>query len=143
MAKAQLKTRPNDGDVSAFLEAVADERQRDESFEILEMFRRITGEEPKMWGPAIVGFGSVNLRYASGRELDWPIASFSPRKGNFSLYLEGYGRQKDLMAKLGKYRLGKSCLYIKKLEDVDRGVLEQLIRGSVEYMKAGNQPDYS
>jgi hypothetical protein len=143
MAKAELKTRPNDGDVTAFLNSVADERQRIESFEILEIFRRITGEEPKMWGPAIIGFGSVNLKYSSGRELDWPIAAFSPRKGNFSLYLEGYRRQKELMEKLGKYKLGKSCLYIKKLDDVDRGVLEEIIRGSVEHTKAGGQPDWS
>jgi hypothetical protein len=143
MAKAELKTRPNDGDVEAFLNEVEDERQRSESFELLKIFTQITGERPIMWGSAIVGFGSVKLKYASGRELDWPIAAFSPRNGNFSLYLEGYHRQKDLMARLGKYKLGKSCLYIKRLGDVDREVLEKVIRNSVEHMQNGGQPEYS
>ncbi len=143
MAIAELKTRPNDGDVVAFLNAVSDERRRAESFEALDLLKRITGHDPKMWGPSIVGFGSVSLKYASGREMDWPITAFSPRKGNLTFYLEGFRRQSELMARLGKYKTGKSCLLIKTLDDIDRGVLEAIIRGSVEHMRSGAQPDWS
>lgn len=133
MAKTEIKTRPTEASVEAFLNSVADERQRAESFRILEMFKRVTGEEPVMWGPAIVGFGSRPLRYASGRELDWMITGFSPRKGNHTLYvLGGSKKQEKLLAKLGKHKTGKSCLYIRRLADVDEAIVEQLIAEAIK-----------
>jgi hypothetical protein len=96
----------------------------------------ITGEEPKMWGPSIVGFGSYHYKYASGREGDWPIAAFSPRKTDLTLYLmPGFAEDKDAMAQLGKHRTGISCLYIKRLSDVHEPTLKKLIRGSVKWGK--------
>lgn len=133
MAKTEIKTRPTEASVEAFLNSVADERQRAESFRILEMFKRVTGEEPVMWGPAIVGFGSRPLRYASGRELDWMITGFSPRKGNHTLYVLGDSKKQErLLAKLGKHKTGKSCLYIKRLADVDEAIVEQLIAEAIK-----------
>lgn len=134
MAKTEIKTRPTDTSVEAFLNSVADEQQRAESFRILEMFKRVTGEEPVMWGPAIVGFGSRLIKYESGRELDWMITGFSPRKGNHTLYvLCGSKKEEALLAKLGKYKTGKSCLYIKRLSYVDEAVVEQLIAEAIKH----------
>ncbi|MDM7923975.1 MAG: DUF1801 domain-containing protein [Pyrinomonadaceae bacterium] len=136
MAKVELKTRQTDASVDDFIAAVADERQRDETRKVLEMFKQATGEEPKMWGPAIIGFGSQMLKYASGRELDWPIAAFSPRKGNLTLYVIcSSPRQPKLLGKLGKHSIGKSCLYIKRLSDVDEKVLFDVIKDSVEHSR--------
>jgi hypothetical protein len=96
----------------------------------------VTGEEPKMWGQGIVGFGTYHYVYASGREGDWPLAGFSPRKRNLTLYImAGFKRYDDLMSKLGKYKTGKSCLYINKLDDIDLDVLRELVHHSIEYMK--------
>jgi hypothetical protein len=98
--------------------------------------RDITGEEPKMWGPTMVGFGSYHYRYASGHEGDTFLTGFSPRKSNLTLYVtSGFGAQEELMAKLGKYKTGKSCLYIKRLDDIDRGLLRTLIERSVERLR--------
>lgn len=128
MAKAELKTRPNEGSVEAFLNSVADEYQRADSFRLLEIFRRITGEEPKMWGDSIIGFGVQHLKYASGRELDWMITGFSPRKSTLTLYImDGFARYDELLAKLGKYKTGKSCLYIKCLSETDETFPEKLM----------------
>lgn len=134
MAKTEIKTRPTEASVEAFLNSVADEQQRAESFRILEMFKQVTGEDAVMWGPAIVGFGSRPLKYASGRELDWMITGFSPRKGNHTLYLlGGSGKQEKLLAKLGKFKTGKSCLYIKRLSDVDESILKRLIAEAIKH----------
>lgn len=134
MAKTEIKTRPTEASVDAFLNSVADEQQRAESFRILDIFKRVTGEEPVMWGPAIVGFGSRPLKYASGRELDWMITGFSPRKGNHTLYvLGGSKKQKELLANLGKHKTGKSCLYIERLSDVDEAIVEQLIAEAIKH----------
>ena len=103
------------------------------------MMTRITGEKPKMWGPSIVGFGSYHYKYASGHEGDACLAGFSPRKAEFSIYLdtpEDSAERSDLLARLGKHRMGKGCLYVKRLEQVDLGVLEQLVRHSVEWARA-------
>ena len=98
--------------------------------------QEVTGKEPKMWGDSIIGFDSYHYKYASGREGDWPIAGFSPRKQALSIYImAGFKKYDELMQKLGKYKTGKSCLYVKKLEDVDREVLKKLIQESVEYMR--------
>ncbi len=132
MAKAELKTKANDASVEDFLGAVADEQQRTDSLRLLEIFKKATGEDPKMWGPSIIGFGRRVLKYESGRELDWMITGFSPRKGTFALYsLTGSDKADELLAKLGKHKTGKGCLYIKKLLDIDESVLAILIKSSL------------
>lgn len=134
---SNYKTIPNDLDVDAFLAGVADEKRRADSLSMLEFMKRVTGEDPVMWGDSIVGFGSYHYKYASGREGDWPAAGFSPRKQALTLYImSGFSRHDELMAKLGKFTTGKSCLYIKELEDVDLDVLEQLVRGSMDMVSA-------
>lgn len=138
---SDLKTRPTDNDVEAFLNGVENDAQRQDSRQILEMMRQVTGEEARMWGDSIVGFGSYHYTYASGRQGDWFLAGFSPRKQNLTLYImSGFDRYDTLLGKLGKYRTGKSCLYIKKLEDVDQDVLRKLVQQSVDHMRATNPP---
>ena len=135
MATNQNKTRPTDAGVDTFLDAVDDERRRKDARTVKSMMERITGWEPKMWGPGIVGFGEYHYRYDSGREGDFLITGFSPRKRALTIYvMPGFTRYDALMGKLGKFKTGKSCLYINKLTDVDLAVLEELIRRSVEYM---------
>ena len=137
MAKtAELKTKVNDASVADFLSSVADEQKQKDSFEILKIMQQITKEEPKMWGPSIVGFGSYHYKYESGREGDWMQIGFSPRKQNITLYLiPGSERYKELLNKLGKYSTGKACLYVKRLSDVNVDVLKKLITESVKVMK--------
>lgn len=114
--KVEIKTRENDHSVTDFLNNVVDENKRQDCFTILNLMREITGYEPKMWGDSIVGFGSYHYKYASGREGDMPLTGFSPRKKNLTVYvLPGFERYTALMAKLGKYKTGKSCLYIKSV----------------------------
>ena len=133
---AELKTQKTDASVEDFLNAVENERRRADSFCILEIMREITGEEPAMWGPSIVGFGSYTYKYASGREGEWPVVGFSPRKRNLTLYImDGFDTYDALLAKLGKYKTGKACLYINKLDDVDADVLRELIAQSVTHVK--------
>ena len=133
---AEPKTKKTDASVEAFLDAVADPGRREDARAVLALMKRITGEEPKMWGPSIVGFGSWTYTYASGRTGDWPIAGFSPRKQALTLYvMPGFEKDADLMKRLGKHKTGKSCLYLNRLADVDAGVLEELVRRSVERMR--------
>ena len=102
----------------------------------MKLMKAATGARPKMWGPSLVGYGSYHYKYASGREGDWPLAAFSPRKQDLTLYImAGFEPVPELMKKLGKYKTGKSCLYLKRLSDVNLKVLDQLIRGSVTHMK--------
>jgi len=137
---AELKTKRNDGSVVEFLNSVTDENKRQDSFEVLKMMEELTGEEPKMWGTSIIGFGSYHYKYASGREGDWFLVGFSPRKQNITLYImSGFDQYNDLLGKLGKHSTGKSCLYIKKVEDVDFQVLRELVEKSVEHVAATNQ----
>ena len=132
---AQNKTRPTDESVEAFLEGVADEKKRKDSFEILALMREVTGMEPRMWGGSIVGFGTYHYKYTSGREGDMPLTGFSPRKQSLTLYImSGFSQHDDLLAKLGKFKTGKSCLYIKRLADVDLDTLRELIARSVEHV---------
>jgi Domain of unknown function (DU1801) len=132
---AENKTQPHQGDVSAFIDSVADEKQRADAHAISTMMARLSGELPKMWGPSIIGFGHYDYKYDSGREGTSLRIGFSPRKGQTVLYLiDGYGEQGDLLAKLGKHKLGKSCLYIKRLSDVDLDVLEQMCAKSLAWM---------
>lgn len=135
---AELKTKQTEASVEDFLNTVKDEQTRRDCLEISKMMKQVTRSEPKMWGSSIVGFGSRRLKYASGRELDWMLTGFSPRKANITLYiLGGFEKQEDLLKKLGKYTTGKGCLYIKKLKDVDTKVLKELVRESVQMMKEG------
>ena len=128
---AELKTKLNDASVEDFLNKVEDEQKRKDSFEIIEMMKQVTKEEPKMWGPAIIGFGSYHYKYESGREGDMPIIAFSPRKQNLTLYVGlGDNSENPLLEKLGKFTTGKGCLYIKRLADVDRKALQELIKNS-------------
>ncbi len=129
---AQLKTVPTRASVTAFLDAIPDEERRRDCRRIVAMMKRLTKAQPKMWGTSIVGFGAYHYRYASGREGDLFLAGFSPRKSDLTLYImSGFSGHAALMKKLGKHRTGKSCLYIKRLEDVDMDVLEELVRRSV------------
>ena len=133
---AENKTTPNDQDVEQFLNSVVDERKRKDSFTILELMKQVTGIEPRMWGSSIVGFGSYHYKYESGREGDMPLAGFSPRKQNLTLYIMGgFERYDDLLKKLGKHTTGKGCLYIKRLDDVDLPTLKSLIEESVKHVK--------
>ncbi len=132
---SELKTKKNDASVEVFINAVEHEKRRTDSLVVLEMMKKITGEEPSMWGDSIVGFGSYHYTYASGREGDWMVTGFSPRKQSLTLYImPGFEKYPDLMAKLGKYRTGRSCLYINKLEDIDQKILERLIAKSYKDM---------
>ena len=133
---AELKTQKNEGDVEAFLAGVDDDTKRADSLELLEMMRDITGETGAMWGSSIVGFGSHHYTYASGKEGEWFEVGFSPRKQNLTLYImPGFDRYEGLLEKLGKHSIGKSCLYIKRLEQVDRAVLRELVEASVEHLR--------
>jgi len=137
MAKAEIKTKETDASVDEFLNGVGDEQQRTDAYKILKMMKTATGDEPKMWGASIVGFGNmVYTSPATGREVDWLKIGFSPRKGNLSLYvLNGSPKQEELLEKLGKHNTGKGCLYIKRLSDVDEKVLEKLVKETVKGLK--------
>ena len=140
MAKAELKTKVNKASVEGFLNKVKDEAIRKDCFEILKIMKQVTKEEPRMWGSSIVGFGSYHYKGKSGREGDWMLTGFSPRKQNLTLYLMGgFDEQKDLLKKLGKHKTSVGCLYIKKLGDVDKEVLKTLVTASVKRMKQLNQ----
>ena len=128
---AEMKTIVNEANVEGFLNKVADEQQRKDSFEIVKIMKQVSKEEPKMWGPSIIGFGSYHYKYESGREGDMPVIGFSPRKQNITLYIGlGGDSENPLLKKLGKYTTGKGCLYIKKLANVDMKVLKELITNS-------------
>ena len=122
--------------MTAFLNSLADEKKRQDCFTILEMMKQVTGEEPMMWGPTIVGFGTYHYKYKTGWEGDYFLTGFSPRKQNLTLYImAGFDQYDALMSRLGKYKTGKSCLYIKRLADVDETTLRELVKQSVAYMK--------
>ena len=132
---AELKTKVNNASVDKFLRGVTDETKREDSYKILEMMKKATKAEPKMWGTSIIGFGEYHYKYESGREGDSPLTGFSPRKQNLTLYISGgFDEHEELLNKLGKYSLGKGCLYIKKLEDVDTKVLKELVTRSIKKM---------
>ena len=136
---AEPKTQVTGVDPADFIASVEPARKREEA-EILDaLFRKVTGERPQMWGPSIIGYGAYDTTYESGREVHWMRSGFSPRKAKHSLYLMGgycdaaTGKRRDaLLAKLGKYTTGKSCLYINKLADIDESVLEELIRAGLD-----------
>jgi len=133
---AEPKTKVNDASVDDFIAGIEHDQRRADCEAVLRVMKRVTKAPPKMWGTSIVGFGSYHYRYASGREGDWPLTGFSPRKQDLSLYLmAGFDEFPDLMARLGKFKTGASCLYVKRLADIDLKVLEQLIAANVAWMR--------
>ncbi len=133
---AENKTKQTDASVEAFINKVDDEEKRKDSFTILALMKKITGAEPKMWGDSIIGFGNIHYKSKSGREGDWFLVGFSPRKQNLTLYLSyGFEKNEELMQKFGKYKVGKACLYFKKIDDIDIKTLEKLIRYAIERNK--------
>jgi hypothetical protein len=137
LVKIENKTQPTAMSVNYYLAGLGPERRRDDARAVNAMMRRVTAAVPKMWGDSIVGFGKTHYKYASGREGDWFLVGFAPRKTNLVLYItSGFKEYAPLMRKLGKHKTGKSCLYIDKLDDIDMNVLEQLVAKSVAYMKA-------
>ena len=129
----ELKTKAKDASVEGFLSTIEDEKKRQDSFVLLELMKRATQIEPKLWGDSIVGFGDFHYKYASGREGDWFRVGFSPRKQALTIYLmQTQMPTTDLLARLGKYKRGVACLYVKQLEDIDLGILEQVIRHTVK-----------
>ena len=135
---AANKTLPTDASVTAFLDAVENDERRADGYQLLDMFKEITREEAVMWGPSIIGFGSYHYKYDSGHEGDMCLTGFSPRSRELVLYVSaGADYNKPLLAKLGKHRTGKSCLYIKRLTDVDKDVLKEII--NTDYINSVNQ----
>jgi len=133
---AEAKTKKTGASVSAFIDTVSDPAKRGDCEALVDLLRSVTREEPCMWGPSIVGFGSYTYTYGSGRTGEWPLTGFSPRKQNLTVYvMEGFG-DRALMEKLGKYTTGQSCLYVKRLADIDVKVLKKLVAGSVKRTKA-------
>ena len=136
MAMAELKTKKNDQSVEEFLNKVTDPSRREDCFEVMKLMQKVTQKEPKMWGNSIVGFGEYHYKYKSGREGDWFLIGFSPRKQNLTLYImSGFTRYEELLGKLGKHKTGKSCLYLNKLSDVNKETLTQLATESVAFVE--------
>lgn len=134
---AQQKTLPTDQSVQEYLDQLADEQKKADSYELLQIMQEVTGEAAVMWGNSLIGFGRYHYRYDSGHEGFSFLTGFSPRKRQFSIYImSGFSRYESLMEKLGKYKTGKSCLYVKRLSDIDPLVLRALISESAAYMKA-------
>jgi hypothetical protein len=133
---AENKTKPTDADVDAYIAAVESERRREDARTVCALMRDITGQEPVMWGPSMVGFGQVHYRYATGREGDMPAAAFSPRKAALTVYIaDGFAEREPLLARLGPHTTGRACLYLKRLDAVDLDVLRELIAASYAHAK--------
>ena len=133
---ATLKTRETEASVQQFIDALENESRKKDCLIMEKMMQEITGKPAAMWGSSIVGFGSYHYKYASGRKGDYLVTGFSPRKQNFTIYImPGYTNYQHLLDKIGKHKLGKSCLYVKCLDDIDLGVLKTLITDSVSEMK--------
>ncbi|WP_421763063.1 DUF1801 domain-containing protein [Ekhidna sp.] len=133
---AELKTKPNNLSVEAFIDSIEPEWKRDDARELLKLITKISGEKPVMWGDSIVGFGNYHYKYDSGREGDWFLAGFSPRKTSMTIYvMGGFEGQEALLGKLGKHKKSVGCLYIKKLADIDLGILEKMTEKSIEMLK--------
>jgi len=134
--RANNKTQPHDGDVAAYLDGVAHPGRREDAFVLLDLMREVTGERAKLWGYSIVGFGTYHYVYDSGREGDHMLTGFAPRKANMVVYvMPGFDRYADLLSKLGKYKTGRSCLYLGRLSGIDMDVLRRLIAASVDDMR--------
>ena len=138
---AELKTKANEASVEAFLETVSDDKRRQDCLEVMKLLAKITNEEAKMWGGNIIGFGTFRLRYPNGREIDWMKVGLTPRKDNLTLHIHGgyvqggLDANPELLQGLGKFKAGKGCLYIKKLEDINLTVLEKLVTTSIDSLE--------
>ena len=131
------KTTENDSSVTAFLNTITDETKRKNSFDLVALFENVSSFKARMWGNAIVGFGSYHYKYESGRTGDAPLAGFSPRKDNFALYFSSDFEDKEqLLANLGKHKTGKACVYIRKLDEINIGILKQMIINSIASLKS-------
>ena len=134
---AELKTQPTDGDVEAFLAGIPDEGRRADARAVCALMSELSGEPPVVWGTSMVGFGSYAYTYASGRSGEWFAVGFAPRKQALTLYLmDGFGDYEQLLARLGPHKTGKSCLHVKRLDDVDEGVLRELVTRSLAHMRS-------
>jgi hypothetical protein len=136
---AELKTKQTDSDVTEFINSFADsEQKKKDSFELIKIMKELTGSEPKMWGPSIIGFGSYHYKSErSSQEGDWPLIGFSPRKAAISLYVYTAAKEHEhLLEGLGKYKMGKACIYVKKLSDIDEAVLRKLAKATISFLKS-------
>lgn len=141
--KVALKTKKHSGSVSAFIDSISDEQLKKDAKQLLKIFKQITGMKPKMWGPSIIGFGEYTYYRANGDEGLFMATGFSPRKSGPTIYImPGYQNYTDLLKKLGKHKLGKSCLYLKRLSDVDTDVLAELIEAGLKDLKKTHQTNY-
>ncbi len=137
---AENKTTQGTGNVVDYLAGIPDEQRRADAQSVCDLMARVTGEPPAMWGSSIVGFGHMHVRYASGRQLDWFLVGFAPRKQSTTLYIgDGFDAYAGLLSRLGTHSTGKSCLYVKRLSDVDLAVLEELVTQSVTHQR-GTSP---
>ncbi|HVS64091.1 MAG TPA: DUF1801 domain-containing protein [Thermoanaerobaculia bacterium] len=133
---AELKTKKTGASVKQFLDSIEDPTRREDCRQVVELMREVTGERPEMWGPSIIGFGRYQYRYESGREGDWFLTGLSPRKRNLTLYvIAGFAEHDELLSRLGRHETGKSCLYVKRLADLDMEVLRRLVERSVAEMR--------
>lgn len=132
---AEAKTKQTEASVTDFIDKADSEQVREDCRTLVKMMKKITGSPPKMWGPSIVGFGSYHYKYASGHEGDAPLAGFSPRKGNLTVYMGEFPNREALLKKLGKCKASKACIYVKKLEDIDMDVLEKIVKGSMDHTR--------
>jgi hypothetical protein len=136
MSQPENKTKPTAASVEKFLDLIDDERQKADAKVMCDLMEKLSGEKPVMWGSAIVGFGSYHYKYESGREGDSALIGFSPRKGSLVLYLvNGYDNFRPELEKLGKHKIGKACLYIKRLSDIDMEILTDIVKRSLAYMR--------
>ncbi|MCM4153000.1 DUF1801 domain-containing protein [Arenibacter sp. N53] len=136
---SENKTVPNNKSVNSYLNSIGSEEKREDAHTLLELFKKITKEAAVMWGDSIIGFGNYHYKYDSGREGDMPMTGFSPRKLNFSIYImSGFSKQQQLLEQLGPHKIGKSCLYIKRLKEIDMDILSQLIKSSYLHYKNKN-----
>lgn len=132
IAMAELKTKKTELSVDAFLQEIVEEQKRKDAITIISLMEKATKYKPKIWGTSIIGFGERHLKYESGREIDWFVMGFSPRKQNLVLYISGtVEKQQELLSKLGKHKAGKGCIYINKLQEVDLNILNQIIKKGV------------
>lgn len=133
---ADLKTQPNQGSIASFIDSIEPESKHEDAKTLLKLIQDISGEQPTMWGATILGYGNYHYKYESGREGDWFLAGFSPRKQNLSIYINGgFEGQEELLEKLGKHKKSVGCLYVKRLSDIDLRVLEEMIKQSIQTLK--------
>lgn len=136
---SEIKTQVTDDDPREFLNQIESQRKRDDAIAIMELMQEVTGKPPKMWGSSIIGFGSYRYEYKSGREAEWFLVGFAPRKQNLVLYImAGFDNYDHLLGELGKHKTGKACLYVNKLTDINMDTLRELVKQSVDHMRATN-----